>query len=82
MSGNIDIIVENALVEIRGTKHLSMLDAIETKYTGPTGLLTRSLKSADQLPASFKSVRVRAINNACRKVHSALEKKRKEIGKR
>lgn len=79
MSDNIDTIVQNGLAEIKVAKSEQLLNVIEQKYLGKTGLLPRSLKSAAQLPASFLKVRLRSINTATNKLSRAIEKRREQL---
>lgn len=79
MNDNIDQIVENAKIEVRGAKNRQMLKSVETKYIGNNGLLPRSLKSAEQLPPAMQEGRKKSINDGIRKVNKAIEKKEKEL---
>jgi phenylalanyl-tRNA synthetase alpha subunit len=76
---NIDAIVEKAAVEIKGATSLSWLQRIENEYLGYNGIITRSLKSAESLPASVREERKKALEQAKRKLERLINKRTKEL---
>lgn len=79
MTDNIELIVQNAKVEIQGAKSEALLEQLIHKYLGNNGLLPRSKRSVQSLPQSFQQGRVRSIDLATRKLEKVVDKKRKEI---
>ena len=79
MNDNIELIVTNAKQEINGSKTEQVLDQIVNNYLGANGLLPRSKRSVESLPKQFQHSRIRAVDNAIRKLERMVDKQRKEI---
>lgn len=67
---NIAAIVEKAVVELKSTNSLTMLDNTKQNFIGTNGILPRSLKSALSLPKHIQKERLAAIEQAIDKVNA------------
>ena len=78
-SDNIDNIVEKATIEIKGATSIAWLQRIQNEYLGNNGIITRSIKSADNLPPVPRSERLYALETAKIKLERLINKRTKEF---